>query len=202
MAKKAERNKWRMAALLLAAVFLLSGCYRYGPTNRIYTPVPTLIPVEDINPLEKAKGASAVLRCPIRPVDLLGAWVEAGYSETEPFEFTGEDGQLCAASYEKDIARLFSESNLWFDGAPACVSCHNTNLETSFQRMDLSSYAGILAGAQRPSSDEMGMDILGGGNWSEARLYYMLINRLMPLGRPVDSPEKGPLIYAGSPITE
>jgi hypothetical protein len=68
--------------------------------------------------------------------------------------------------------------------------------------MDLSTYEGILAGSQRASANEVGNDMLGGGDWESSRLYYMLINRLMPLGRPSDSPENGPVIYAGTAQSE
>lgn len=193
-------KRWKIYLLAAALlVITLSGCYSYGPRDRIFTPVPTLIPVTPIDPLERAVSASVVIRCPVRPVDLLGAWVNAGVPETEAFEFDSENGEICTATFAQDIQRVFTESNLWFEGAPACVSCHYSDLQASFQQMDLSSYEGILAGAQRTSPDQPGMDILGGGNWEESRMYYMLINRLMPLGRPADSPEKGPVIFAGTP---
>ena len=190
------------AAFLFVMLFSVSACYSYGPSNRLFTPVPTLIPAAALNPLDAAIGSSAKLSCAVRPVDLLGSWVSAGYSDTEVFSFVSEDGQTCSANYAEDIEPLFKESNLWYDGSPACISCHNSTLDPAFQSMDLSTYEGILAGSQRSSAEETGNDLLSGGDWEASRLYYMLINRLMPLGRPTDSPEKGPVIYAGSVPSE
>lgn len=197
------KNSWRiLSAFAGLVILLLSSCYSYGPRDRLFTPVPTLIPAEAPDPLQRAVSASVVIRCPVRPVDLLGAWVQAGIPDAETFQFSAENGDTCTANFIEDVQQVFSESNLWFEGSPSCVSCHYSNLEASFQQMDLSSYEGILAGSQRASSEEQGNDILGAGNWEESRLYYMLINRLMPLGRPADSPEKGPVIFAGRPQSE
>ena len=75
--------------------------------------------------------------------------------------------------------------------------------------MDLSSYAGILAGSGRANGEPQGKDILGGGNWDQALLHQMLyapngqttIGRpAMPFGRPADVPANGPLVYAGVAI--
>jgi hypothetical protein len=195
-------NRLGLTLLLYMGLLVLSGCYSYTVPNRIFTPVPTLIPVSTLNPLALAAGGAVHVECPIRPVDLLGAWVGAGIPETDSFEFTSEEGQTCTASYPNDVEKVFNESNLWFEGSPACISCHHSDLDTALQRMDLSSYAGILAGSQRPSAEETGNDILGGGDWEESRLHFMLINKLMPPGRPDDSHEKGPVIFAGNPVGE
>ena len=80
--------------------------------------------------------------------------------------------------------------------------------------MDLSSYAGILAGSRRANAEPKGNDILGGGNWDDALLHKMLyapdgktqldpVRPAMPLGRsdlnpPIDA--NGPIIPAGVPI--
>ena len=197
-----DKKRHLFLLLSLAILVLLPACYSYGPSNRIFTPVPTLIPAVLPNPLAKAAEASVIIRCPVRPVDLLGAWVNAGVPEMDTFQFTSEDGQTCSANFPDDVQKLFTTSNLWFEGSPACISCHYSDLEAAFQHMDLSSYAGILAGSQRTSPDLPGNDILGGGNWEESRLYYMLTNRLMPLGRPADSPVKGPVIFAGQPAEQ
>lgn len=77
--------------------------------------------------------------------------------------------------------------------------------------MDLSSYAGILAGSGRANGEPKGKDILGGGVWEQSLLYQMLhaengastINRpLMPLGRTAAVPDNGPLIFAGKAVVE
>lgn len=184
--------------VILIGALLLSACYSYEVSGRILTPVPTLIHATMPSPLDLAIGRTGgQLRCKVRPVDLLGAWVEAGVPESEPFAFESDNGEACEAFYEEDIQALFSQSNLWFEGAPACISCHHSDLETSLQYMDLSSYAGVMAGAERKDGIEQGEDILGGGVWEESIMYEMLITRQMPLGRPVDAPPKGPEIYAG-----
>jgi hypothetical protein len=201
-----HRNKKKMLATLVGILLislLLGGCYSYSVSGRMFTPVPTLPPAEMPDPLEKAALAgAAAIRCKVRAVDLLGAWVTAGIPEEDAFSFTSEDGEACTATFYEDVQSLFQESNLWFEGAAACVSCHYSDLENAFQRMDLSSYEGILAGAQRESADAVGMDILGGGVWEDSRLYEMLITKQMPLDRPQDTNEKGPLIYAGAAAGE
>ena len=150
------------------------------------------------SPLDATVGkVGGQLRCKVQPVDLLGAWVGSGLLERSVFSFESVNGEVCKATFEEDIQIIFNQSNLWFEGAPACISCHHSDLETSLQNMDLSSYAGVLAGAERKDGAEQGVDILGGGVWEEAKLYEMLITRQMPLGRPEDSPPKGPEIYAG-----
>jgi hypothetical protein len=100
------------AALFVILLFSLSACYRYGPSNRLFTPVPTLIPAAVPNPLDSGMLSSAKLSCAVRPVKLLGAWVSAGYSDTESFSFTSEDGLTCQANYLEDVEPLFKESNL------------------------------------------------------------------------------------------
>jgi hypothetical protein len=184
--------------VILISGLLLSACYSYGVSGRILTPVPTLIHATMSSPLVMAMDSTGGQQlCKVRPVDLLGAWVGAGLPESEPFSFESVDGEACRANYEDDIQTLFSQSNLWFEGAPACISCHHSDLETSLQFMDLSSYAGVMAGAERKDGIAQGEDILGGGVWEDAIMYEMLITRQMPLGRSEDSSPKGPEIYAG-----
>jgi len=40
--------------------------------------------------------------------------------------------------------------------------------------------------------------VLGGGNWTESIMYQQLIDRQMPLGRPPNSPAKGPVVNVGA----
>jgi hypothetical protein len=40
--------------------------------------------------------------------------------------------------------------------------------------LDLSSYAGILAGSRREDAESKGTDILGGGNWESSLLYEFI----------------------------
>lgn len=203
--------------LLLLAVFFPLFLYAVGCQDEYTctgvhlpetTPIPTLPAATMPAPKVGADAGPVVIKCQVAAVDLIGAWVNAGYPEKEAFDFTDTKGQACTGTYEKDIHRLFSEANLWYSGAPACTTCHYADVVKATQNMDMSSYAGILAGSQRKNAEPKGKDILGGGKWEESLLYQMLyapggvstINRpLMPLGRPADVPEKGPVIYAGTP---
>jgi len=187
-------------SLLLAFILLgvsLSACAGTVDTAHL-TPIPTLIPVTlpTQAPPEMSAEEDAGVPCPITAADLIGAWVTAETPETEPFPFTSEDGKSCIATFEADVLPLFLQGNLWFPGALPCSSCHTADLATSDGQMDMSSYAGILAGSQR--IDTAGEDILGGGNWEASRLYEQIITRAMPEGRPADSPEKGPTLYVGT----
>ncbi len=168
------------------------------------TPIPTLIPATLPAPERVFEGNFD--KCQIAAVDLIGAWVSAGYPEKDAFTFTDQKGRQCQATFYKDVMPLFTESSLWYPGAQACSSCHHADVTQSIMNMDLSSYAGILAGSRRAQGEAKGQDILGGGVWEQSLLYKMLyapngqttIGRLaMPLGRPASVPAKGPIIYAG-----
>jgi len=164
------------------------------------TPIPTLIaatlPVAGQGEAAAAQGN----RCQIAAVDLLGAWVDAGYPEQAAFDFTDRNGVDCTATFQKDVFPLFNESNLWYPGALACTTCHNSTLSATAAQMDLSSYAGLLAGSRRASADAQGNDILGGGVWEQSLLYTQLyVKKVMPFGRPPDVPAEGPLVFAGTP---
>ncbi len=161
------------------------------------TPIPTLIPAA--LPVMQLSAEQPKVTCQIASVDLIGAWVSAGYSETEAFEFTDITGQSCTASFKNDVQPLLLEGNIWFTGAPACTTCHNATLNQETAGMDLSTYEGMLAGSRRTSADVMGNDIFGGGTWEASLLYKMLyLEKKMPQGRPEDSPAEGPIIFAGS----
>jgi hypothetical protein len=62
------------------------------------------------------------------------------------------NGTSCQATFT-DIQPLFLEANLWYAGALACASCHNSDISAASANMDLSSYAGILAGSRRTSAE-------------------------------------------------
>ena len=155
-----------------------------------------------------ADAAATAPRCHISAVSLIGAWVSAGYKENEVFNFTDIKGKNCTATFKGDVQKLFVTPNLWYDGAPACITCHYSDIAKATKNMDLSSYTGILAGSNRLNGAPKGNDILGGGNWNDALLHKMLftldgkttIGRPpMPLGRPVSVPAEGPVISAGIP---
>lgn len=138
----------------------------------------------------------------VRAVDLIGAWVEAGVPETDPF---GEYG----ATFEENVLPLFTENNAWFEGSQACTGCHFGNNENSAHEMDLTSYAGILSGADSledpPGASILGESSPGAGdyNWDESELRARLRDNRMPAGAPFDPTEAnrdGLLVLHGAPV--
>jgi len=131
----------------------------------------------------------------VHAVDLLAAWVEAGAPETGEFEYTGQDGETYAATYAVDVQPLFAQENVWFPGSPACTSCHHDNLESSYHEMNLTSHAGILAGADSlekpPGVPILGQSAVGENDfdWGDSELRARLRNNRMPPGMPFDVTE-------------
>lgn len=178
------------------------------------TSIPTLLPATFPAPKVGAEAVAARPTCHIAAVTLIGEWVKAGASESEAFTFTDVDSKKCSATYKDDVQKLFTTSNLWFSGAQACTTCHYADVKKAIMNMDLSSYAGIMAGSHRANGEPKGNDILGGGNWDEALLHKMLYapdgktllnppRPPMPFGRAAVSPPvpaDGPIISAGTPI--
>ena len=172
------------------------------------TPVPTLLAATMPAPKVGAEAVAATPKCSIAALNLIGAWVSAKYPEKDAFTFTDAKGANCTANFKDDVQKLFVTPNLWYDGASACTTCHYADVAKATMNMDLSSYAGILAGSHRVNGAAKGNDILGGGNWADALLHKMLfapggkteIGRPpMPLGRPATVPAEGPVISAGIP---
>lgn len=80
----------------------------------------------------------------VEAVELLGAWVSAGASDTEPFSFTDVDGNSCEGNYHDD------GTNIWHSGSYSCAACHMSDIgRASAANLDLSSYDGIVSGSQR-----------------------------------------------------
>jgi mono/diheme cytochrome c family protein len=172
------------------------------------TSIPTLPPATLPAPKVGVEAAAAAPKCHIAALNLIGAWVTGGYTEKDPFSFTDVKGQNCTGTFKDDVQKLFVTPNLWYDGAPACITCHYADIAKATKNMDLSSYSGILAGSNRLNGAAKGNDILGGGNWDNALLHQMLyapdgktlIGRPpMPLGRPASVPAEGPIVSAGVP---
>ncbi|MFN2145027.1 MAG: hypothetical protein ACK2T7_06715, partial [Anaerolineales bacterium] len=160
--------------------------------------IPTLIPAG--MPILELEEAAPKVACQITAVNLIRAWVTAGYSEKEPFTFSDANGIDCTATFTEDVQKLFLEGNIWYTGAPACTTCHNPNLNEATAGMDLSSYQGMLLGSRR-TGEAAGNDIFGGGVWENSNLYKQLyVLRAMPQGRPADVPAEGPVIFAGSAV--
>jgi hypothetical protein len=168
-------------------------CVRASPLV-IRTPIPTLIPhapAENQNGAENP-AANDFNACEVSATDLIGAWVTAGSPETEAFPFTDIHGDPCEGNFANDIQHLFVENNLWYKGSIGCVSCHNANATDRNGGLDLTSYQGILQGAQNK-------DILGGGNWDASILHDVLLVRgFVPTGHSADVPPLAPVyLFAG-----
>jgi len=203
-----------LPTLLVVWIFALYffGC---GSTNSCsgipqpnLTPIPTLLPATLPAPKVGAEAVAAAPKCQIAALNLIGAWVTAGFSENTAFSFTDLKGRNCSATFKDDVQKLFISPNIWYDGAPACITCHYSDVAKATKNMDLSSYTGILAGSNRLNAAPKGTDILGGGKWADALLHKMLFapdgkteiaRPPMPLGRPATVPADGPVINAGSP---
>ena len=188
----------RVLLLLAAAALVISGCqvlYPQSPPGA-FTPIP---------PLPKATlpaAASAEVYdtgdCRIEALDLIGAWVEGGKPDSATFRFTALDGRACQGNYENDVQPLFTTPNLWYSGAIACTACHGADLKRAAGQMSLVDYSGVLAGSRRTDPTLPGNDILGGADgWEKALLYINVHQRIMPIGRPPDSPADGPVVQAG-----
>ena len=186
--------------LLVLAFVLVIFFGKVGKTPIEHTPIPTLVPVFDANPTLRVQQVSfGGGQCSVAALDFLGDWVKAGKPESAPFDFQSETGQNCQATFPQDVLPLFRQPNIWFDGAIACSTCHGPDLENSAAKMSLVDYANIIAGSRRNNAAAKGNDILGdGSNWPQAKLYVMIFTRQMPMGRPSDSPQKGPIIHVGT----
>ncbi len=180
---------------LVLLAFALAACEAAAmPT---LTPVPTPLPptatsfptVEEPVTFEEQYGAATYA------VDLIGAWVEAGAPETEPFNYTGIDGKTYQATFAEDILPLFTQPNVWFEGSAPCVSCHFAASENSYHQMGLANYQDILTGADSLDSPP-GVSILGQAkpgegpfDWQHSKLRSRLRNNRMPPGWPFDVTE-------------
>ncbi len=140
---------------------------------------------------EAASGGDA---CGIVAVDFLGAWTDAG-APNGSFDFTAEDGTACEGEFEADVLPLFTENNVWFEGAQACTGCHFANSENSYHEMDLSSYEGIMAGgdvlSEPPGVPLFGQSEVGATDfdWSHSKMRSRLRNNRMPPGWEFDITE-------------
>lgn len=188
-----------IAGIYFVPCGLNADCSKANLPVIIHTPIPTIFPAT--MPVPTTGKQVAAGKCLVNAKTLLSNWVNSGYKELDPFQFIDNNGTPCQASYA-DVKFLFQEGNLWYTGAPACITCHNSNLASAAAQMDLSSYAGITAGSRRTSAGVKGNDILGGGNWDKSLLNDMLfIEEKMPLGRPPGAvPPDGPVIFGGSQV--
>jgi len=189
------------AIVFVALVFFLVLFFGWvGKTPVEHTPIPTYIPVFKAKPTLRIQQVSfGAGQCSVAALDLLGDWVKAGKPESASFDFQSVTGQTCQGTFAQDVLPLFTQPNIWFDGAIACATCHSSDLASAAAKMSLVNYAGIIAGSRRDNPSAPGNDILGDGtNWSQAKLYTMIFTRQMPMGRPSSSPQKGPIIRVGT----
>ncbi len=144
-------------------------------------------------------------------MDLIAAWVKAGAPETTSFAYTGADGNTYQAFFAPDILPLFTQNNVWFDGAQACTGCHFANAENSYHEMDLSSYKGVRIGAdsleEPPGVSILGESAPGKGDfdWGSSKLRERLRNNRMPPGSAFDITEAnrdGPCLNLGDKRVE
>jgi hypothetical protein len=187
-----------LVLIVIGVMLSLVGCAGAGAVKR--TPIPTSIPATLPAPLGFIQLTSFGRgQCAINALDLIAAWVAAGTPESDPFDLQSLKNETCQASYPADVQPLFQEPNVWFSGAIACTSCHGDEVKTSSAQMSLTTYGGIMAGSRRTDPNAKGHDILKGsdGTFEKSLLYNMIFTRQMPMGRPQDSPQKGPVVYVG-----
>lgn len=186
-----------IAVLYFANCGFSADCSQVSLPAIIHTPIPTLIPAFLPNQ-GGVRQVEARAECLVTARTLLSSWVTAGYPETKFFEFKDISGNTCQATFA-DVMPLFNQANLWYKGALACDSCHNSDISKAAANLDLSSYSGILAGGKRTPPSGQGEDILGGGNWEKSNLNEMLfVYQLMPFGAPAGAiAPDGPTIQAG-----
>jgi len=172
----------------------------YTPTPLPPTPIPTLFPANLAAPTEMVSQVNYDKgQCQIAALDLIAAWVQAGKPEQAGFDFRDTSGRACQAAFPSDVLPLFTQPNIWFSGAIACATCHSSDVKEAPMNLSLIDYANILAGSQRKEATTAGQDIFGtGAPWEKSKLYFMIVNHLMPVGRPANSPNKGPDIYVGN----
>ncbi len=91
-------------------------------------------------------------------------------------------------SFSQHILPMFTSSNFWYDGAEACTSCHFEVSDESAHQIDLSSWAGLMTGAESleepPGESLLGESAPGAGDfdWGDSELRERMRNNRMPPG--------------------
>ena len=185
------------------------------PADAPVPPTDTPVPTEEPPPAtaepapEAEPVAVAAVEIPgeaAHAVDLIASWTEAGAPDADPFDYVGYDGATYQATFNADIQPLFTTENVWFQGAPSCVSCHHENLENAYHEMNLSTHEGIMAGGDR-LSEPPGVPLLGQSeigasdyDWEHGKIKERLRDNRMPPGMPFDITEAnrdGPPVDVG-----
>jgi len=190
-----------IATIYFANCGFSANCSQASLPAIIHTPIPTLAPVTIPTQAAPIPTETHAV-CTVTGRDLFNAWVSAGYTETQLFNFRDINGNTCQATFA-NVITLFTQPNLWYAGALACDACHNADVSVAAAGLDLSSYSGVLAGSRRTSSINQGVDILGVGNWEKSILNNQLfVYQLMPFGAPPGAlAPDGPKIQAGILVT-
>ena len=191
---------WLGFVYISACGFTLN-CVRGAPLV-VRTPIPTLIPYGE---MEQQVGMpeGEFDQCQVRATDLIGAWVAAGHTDSEPFPFTDLNGQECEATFA-DVQPLFVENSIWYPGSLGCISCHNAELGERSGGLDLSSYQAISLGSRRVAeSTSPGTDIFGNGEWENSLLHEFLVEHgLTTEGHSLDVEPPQTIIYAGRLVAD
>ncbi|HSG44500.1 MAG TPA: hypothetical protein VLA72_15230 [Anaerolineales bacterium] len=152
------------------------------------TPIPTLIPASH-GDVHMEVDESEYDKCLVSSSDLVGAWVESGAPESEPFTFTDMNGASCTGTYD-EVQTLFVENSVWQSGTLGCVSCHNAELTDRSGGLDMSTYDAISASG-----------VLG-SSWTSSSLREYLGMALTVDGHSSDASGGNPLIYVGAAAPE
>jgi hypothetical protein len=192
---------WIGFVYISACGFTLN-CIRGAPLV-VRTPVPTLIPYGEIEQQTGMTGDGEFSQCQVRPVDLIAAWVQAGHTESDVFQFTDLNGEDCEATFA-DIQPLLVENSVWFPGSLGCTSCHNADLGERSGGLDLSSFEAISLGTRRVAeSTSPGTDIFGRGEWENSLLHEFLVEHgLTTTGHDPDVEPPQTVIYAGQMVAD
>ena len=132
-------------------------------------------------------------------IGLLEAYV--GGLKGSPVTYAGSAGTVTFT----DVAGLFSKPNVWYNGGPACTSCHYCNTEPPcFHMIDFNTEAGLLAGADNGEEPLLGESVVGAKdfNWGSSGLRKRLRNNRMPPEAPFvldESGRDGPMLV--HPVT-
>lgn len=191
---------------LMIAIVYVSSCGMTLTCNQAEpkvdrTPIPTLIPASH-SESQMGEEMTGFNKCQVNAVDLIGAWVEAGTPDTDPFPFVDVNGGSCEGEYASDIQPLFVENSLWKTGAIGCTSCHNAALTDRSMGLDLSSYDAVLLGSRRVAgSTSKGNELLGREGWETSVLYDVLTNQgLVPEGHSPDASASTLTLFAGQKV--
>ncbi len=167
------------------------------------TPIPTLIPAT-LPAMTMDNGEVADSNhetCHVAAAELIGAWVSAKSPEKDAFQFVDVNGKDCEATFA-EVEPLFKEPNLWQSGSLACISCHSVDVAISPAQLDLSSYAGVMAGSRRADTESKGTDILGAGNWKKSLLYEFLVTSKADVPGHTEAVSTSSFVFAGKPLLE